>query len=247
MQSIKLIRTLLLGTLFFPSMVWAQVNMGAAKYKLVVNKNTNGETKEIYNAYKRSIDETVKQAQNLQFELLFNQNTSVFSLVKNLPLDKNASAVKMAMIIFDGDKLYYTNLKEKYLIEKKSFLSKDFQVKTYFKDMNWELVEEKKQISGYDCYKAIGKRYAMSKYYETLETEVVAWYCPEIPVRTGPFEAVGLPGLVLQLDLKGRTVVLEDLDLGKEVQVENPIKGESISQIEFDSIYKKRVKENIPR
>ena len=83
MQSIKLIRTLLLGTLFFPSMVWAQVNMGAAKYKLVVNKNTNGETKEIYNAYKRSIDETVKQAQNLQFELLFNQNTSVFSLVKN--------------------------------------------------------------------------------------------------------------------------------------------------------------------
>ena len=87
----------------------------------------------------------------------------------------------------------------------------------------------------------------MSKDYEPLETEVVAWYCPEIPVRTGPFEAVGLPGLVLQLDLKGRTVVLEDLDLGKEVQVENPIKGESISQIEFDSIYKKRVKENIPR
>ena len=130
MQSIKLIRTLLLGALFFPSMVWAQANMGTAKYKLVVNKNTNDETKEIYNAYKRSIDETVKQAQNLQFELLFNQKTSVFSLVKNLPLDKNTSAVKMAMIIFDGDKLYYTNLKEEYLIEKKSFLGKDFQVKT---------------------------------------------------------------------------------------------------------------------
>ena len=94
MQSIKLIRTLLLGALFFPSMVWAQANMGTAKYKLVVNKNTNDETKEIYNAYKRSIDETVKQAQNLQFELLFNQKTSVFSLVKNLPLDKNTSAVK---------------------------------------------------------------------------------------------------------------------------------------------------------
>lgn len=247
MQSIKFIRTILLGALFFPSLVWAQGNMGVAKYKLVVNESTNDQTKEIYNAYKRSIDETVKQAQKLRFELIFDQNTSVFSLVKNLPLDKNVSAVKMAMIIFDGDKLYYTNLEEEYLIEKKSFLGKDFQIKTYFKDMNWELVEEKKQIFGYDCYKAIGKRYAMSKNYEPLETEVVAWYCPEIPVRTGPFEAVGLPGMVLQLDLKGRSVVLEDLDLGKEVQVENPIKGESITQIEFDSIYKKRVKENIPR
>jgi GLPGLI family protein len=247
MQDIKMIRTLLLGAMFFPFLIWAQANMGVAKYKLAVEqKYTNNEAKEIYNTYKRSIDETIRQAQKLQFELLFNQDASAFSLVKNLPLDKSASAVKMAMIVYDGNKLYYTNLKEAYLIEQKPLLGKDFQVKTYFKDMNWELVEEKKQISGYDCYKAIGKRYAMSKNYENFETEVVAWYCPEIPVRTGPFEAVGLPGLVLQLDLKGRSVVLEALDLGKEVQVENPIKGDVIGQKEYDSIYKKRVKAQMP-
>jgi len=247
MQSIKIIRTLLLGAMFVPFVVCAQANMGVAKYKLVVNEYTNDQTKEIYNAYKRSIDETRKQAQNLRFELVFNQNESFFSLVKDLPLDRDASAVKMAMVIFDGDKIYYTNLKEAYRIEQKPLLGKDFQVKTHFKDMNWELVEEKKQILGYDCYKAIGKRYAMSKNYETFGTEIVAWYCPEIPVRTGPFEAVGLPGLVLQLDLKGRSVVFEDLDFGKEIQVENPIKGDVISQKEYDSIYKKRVKAQMPR
>ena len=133
------------------------------------------------------------------------------------------------------------DIEELVLERKKSTL------KTHFKDMNWELTEEKKQISGYDCYKAIGKRYAMSKNYETFETEIIAWYCPEIPIRTGPFEAVGLPGLVLRLDLKGRSVILEDLDLGKEVQVENPIKGDVISQKEYDSIYKKRVKAQMPR
>ena len=247
MQSIKLIRTLLFGAMFFPLLVWAQANMGVAKYKLVVQKYTSDETKEIYKTYKRSIDETVKQAQKLQFELNFNQNASFFSLVKNLPLDKNASAMKMAMIIYDGNKLYYTNLKEAYLIEQKSLLGKDFQVKTYFKEMDWELTEEKKQILGYDCYKAIGKRYAMSKNYETFETEVVAWYCPEIPFSIGPFEAVGLPGMVLQLDLKGRSIVLESLNFEKGIQVENPIKGDVVSRKEYDSIYKKRVKAQMPR
>lgn len=222
----------------------AQLNSGVAEYKLILQKNTSTQLK---GAYKNDIDDIAEQAQKLRFELAFDQKTSVFSLVKNLPLDKNDFTTKMAITIFDGDKLFYANLNEAYLIEKKSFLGKDFQVKTNLEDMLWELVKEQKQISNYQCYKAIGKRYGVSKSLETFETEIVAWYCPEIPVKTGPFEAVGLPGMVLQLDLKGRSIVLHNLDFDEEIRVENPMKGATITQKEFDSIYKKRVKAQMPR
>ncbi|MBA4745214.1 MAG: GLPGLI family protein [Muricauda sp.] len=244
MYILKTTRILLIGALLFPLAIIAQINSGVAEYKVILQQNTNTKLK---GPYKSDIDNIEKQAQKLRFELAFNQKASAFSLVKNLPIDKNDFNAKMAITIFDGDKMYYTNLKEAYIIEQKTFLGKKFQVKTDLEDVEWKLVDDQKQVSDYLCYKAIGKRYAMSKNYETFETEVVAWYCPEIPIRTGPFEAVGLPGLVLQLDLKGRSVVLEDLDLGKEVQVENPIKGNVVSQKEYDSIYKKRVKAQMPR
>lgn len=244
MKDLKTIRIFLVWVLFFPFGLCAQLNSGVAEYMLVLTENANTVKKGFY---KNDIDAIAKQAQKLRFELAFNQNASAFSLVKNLPIDKNDFTAKMAITIFDGDKMYYTNLKEAYLIEQKSFLGKEFQVKTNLEDVEWKLVDEQKQVSDYLCYKAIGKRYGMSKNFETFETEIIAWYCPEIPVRTGPFEAVGLPGMVLQLDLRGRSVVLENLDFGKKIQVENPIKGMVVSQKEYDSIFKKRVKAQMPR
>ncbi|AEM70295.1 Protein of unknown function, Porph ging [Allomuricauda ruestringensis DSM 13258] len=244
MYILKTTRVLLIVALFFPLAIIAQIRSGVAQYKVILQENTNTQLK---GSYKNDIDNIEKQAQKLRFELAFNQSASAFSLVKNLPIDKNDFTAKMAITIFDGDKMYYTNLKEAYMVEQKSFLGKEFQVKTNLEDVEWELLDEQKLVSDYLCYKAIGKRNGVSKNFEIFETEIIAWYCPEIPIGTGPFEAVGLPGMVLQLDLKGRSVVLENLDFEKETQVENPIKGNVISQKEYDSIYKKRVKAQMPR
>lgn len=244
MYILKTTRVLLIGTLLFPLAIIAQINSGVAEYKVILQQNKNTQLK---GPYKSDIDNIEKQAQKLRFELAFNQNASAFSLIENLPIDKNDFNAKMAITIFDGDKMYYTNLKEAYIIEQKTFFGKKFQVKTNLEDVEWKLDDDQKQVSDYLCYKAIGKRYGVSKNFETFETEVIAWYCPEIPIGTGPFEAVGLPGMVLQLDLKGRSIVLESLNFEKGIQVENPIKGDVVSRKEYDSIYKKRVKAQIPR
>ncbi|MBO0330829.1 GLPGLI family protein [[Muricauda] lutisoli] len=237
-------RLLLLWAIFAPLSLLAQKTSGSAEYKLMLKKSKNTEMK---GAYQNDIDEIAKQALNFRFELVFDKHASLFSLIRNLPFDKNSFSTKMAITIFDGDKTYFTNLNENYLIERKQVLGEQFQVKLDFDHRDWKLANEKKTIFGYECFKAIGKRTRLTKSFETVETELIAWYCPELAFRTGPFEAVGLPGMVLQLDLKGRSVVMTDLVFKDQGLIENPMNGQTITQKEFDSIYEKRIKVKLPR
>jgi Protein of unknown function (Porph_ging). len=55
---------------------------------------------------------------------------------------------------------------------------------------DWEILDETKQISGYECQKATcsfrGRDY-------------VAWFTSEIPVNEGPWKFSGLPGLIVKV------------------------------------------------
>jgi GLPGLI family protein len=220
----------------------AQHTHGVGYYRIVFDSD-----KEIVqNAYKQQLDEIEKQAKKLKFELIFDQTTSFFGLVKDLKTDKEDFASKMAMTIFGADKAYSTNWKEGYFVESISFLGQDFLIKKNIADLDWELSKEKRIISGNVCYKAIGSRGVMDNNFEIQSFDIVAWYCPEIPFNYGPFEAVGLPGLVFELEVKGYSLVLENLIWGKKPEKQKMLKGKVISQKEYDSIFKKMVKVRMP-
>jgi|TARA_B100000446_G_C10519140_1_gene329663 GLPGLI family protein len=55
---------------------------------------------------------------------------------------------------------------------------------------NWKLINEKKQISGYNCKKAI---------INYAGREWVAWFTSEIALNSGPYKFHGLPGLIIEL------------------------------------------------
>lgn len=55
---------------------------------------------------------------------------------------------------------------------------------------NWKLIDEKKSILGYNCYKA-EVRFRGRDY--------VAWYTKEVNVNNGPYLFQNLPGLILEL------------------------------------------------
>lgn len=81
-----------------------------------------------------------------------------------------------------------------YLIESKE-IKKKFAVEEKLPKMEWELLNENKQIGGYSCEKA--KTTFRGRTYEV-------WYTPEIPISTGPWKFNGLPGLILSVkDLMG--------------------------------------------
>lgn len=55
--------------------------------------------------------------------------------------------------------------------------------------LNWSLVNERKSIGGFTCFKATC--YFKGRFY-------TAWYCPEIAIKAGPWKLNGLPGLILE-------------------------------------------------
>lgn len=88
--------------------------------------------------------------------------------------------------VIDG---YYFK-KNSPVIQYTADLIKDFYFITdHMGKMEWQLVNETKEIQGYTCYKALTK-------FRERKWEV--WYSPEIPIQYGPWKFYNLPGLLFE-------------------------------------------------
>jgi GLPGLI family protein len=69
----------------------------------------------------------------------------------------------------------------------------------------WKLVNEKKDIAGYNCRRAETK-FAGRNY--------TAWYSEEIPMSDGPYKFQGLPGLILEVtdEKKQHSFIMKGLE-----------------------------------
>lgn len=64
-------------------------------------------------------------------------------------------------------------------------------------DLKWELINEKKTIQNMECNLA----------KVSTENDVFyAWFNPKIPISEGPFRFKGLPGLILEIYNKNKTI-----------------------------------------
>ncbi len=89
--------------------------------------------------------------------------------------------------------VYYNNLQIKTLICRVGVYENRALKYYIYKDsasINWELISEFKDISGYNCQKAITA--FRGRNYE-------AWFTSEIPLSFGPWKFGGLPGLILEV------------------------------------------------
>ncbi len=77
------------------------------------------------------------------------------------------------------------------------------------------------------------------------EVMVTAWFTPQIPVKNGPGEYAGLPGLILEMNVDRTTILCSKIVLNpKEAdKIEAPDTGKEVSRSEYNKIVKEKMDE----
>jgi GLPGLI family protein len=88
----------------------------------------------------------------------------------------------------------------------------------------------------------------MENVKDTLQ--VTVWFTPEIPVSHGPENYFGLPGLILEVQNLGRTLICEKIELNPSadpVVIELPSKGKEINLAEYKKMQEEGMKQMMNR
>ena len=155
-------------------------------------------------------DKITEASKNLEFELVFNDSVSFFSISKKMILDDRSFEKAASKIISKGDYLYKKDNSSFYVINDNLYYEKK-------KDSSdWNITTEAKVIQNLTCYKAT-KIKKVTNQRGTFNHEITAWFCPETPFSYGPNEYNGLPGLIVELiEMPATHFVLKSITFHKD-------------------------------
>ena len=172
-----------------------------------------------------------KGAQAVKFKLEANKSVSYFTmedLIKNEEID-------FAMAFSEASTSYFIDIDKGKKTRYESGYFGEYMIESQ-ETTNWRLENETKQIDGYLCYKATSEQVVVNP-KTTFKHPIVAWYCPSIPFNVGPKGYSGLPGLILELQVRNITWGATKIELSKENKIiEKPKKGKLITEEEFKKI-----------
>jgi len=162
----------------------------------VLNSQENNNTAKII--YKQTIDMN-EVVFNKEYELLFDKNSSLYEFIED---NKKKSSETIETETNQGRQMNYIVRSKKGL---KDFFYNNYNTDFYCQSIHngeyilltkeegnkidWKVIEEFKDISGFKCQKATG-------FFRGRE--YTAWFTSEIPVPFGPWKLHGLSGLILE-------------------------------------------------
>jgi len=173
---------------------------------------------------------TADAAKNIQLQLLFNGEESIFQHQKGLSISDFKELDEFVKYLTSKG-TYFTNLAHSEQILQTSYEGRKYNVKSEVQKQDWALTKEKKQFGKFICNKAVLVEEIAGK-----NREIIAWYSPEIPVSFGPADYVGnLPGLILELQLPIATYTASKVELNpkKEVKIDWPTNIETMTEEEY--------------
>lgn len=169
-------------------------------YKIKVLKDND--RKDLDDKTKTTLSSINKALSELEYVLYCNSKSSHYSINDKLAVE-DGLAFKLAKKIA-GSGIFYKD--DSIKIKHKMSFGEKFNVVYPYKD-NWIITKDTKIINGYKCYKATTVREEKNYYKDTYQKffpEV--WFAPEIPYQFGPRGLDGLPGLVLEGTINGKTI-----------------------------------------
>ena len=217
-------------------------------------------------AQKKQIAARLKNRLEKEFVLVFNKEESLFTEEEQLDAISGATD-SWGKHFAAGEN--YKNVKSDKQIKQQEFYGKKFLVKDQLQPMTWTLGNETKKIGNYTCFKAttfiptddlLWYSFSWSRMRTTNDseektteeddksvdiTEVEAWYTPQIPVRHGPSEYWGLPGLILEVSAGETTMLCSKIVLNPSdvIEIEAPSKGSVVTKIEYQDLIQNKMVE----
>ena len=217
-------------------------------------------------ARKKQIAARLKNRLEKEFVLVFNKEESLF--IEQEQLDAISGATDSWGKNFAAGE-NYKNVKSDKQIQQQEFYGKKFLVKDQLQPMTWTLGNETKKIGNYTCFKAttfiptddlLWYSFSWSRMRTTNDleekttevddksvdiTEVEAWYTPQIPVRHGPSEYWGLPGLILEVSAGETTMLCSKIVLNPSdvIEIEAPSKGSVVTKSEYQDLIQNKMVE----
>jgi len=157
----------------------------------------------------------LKNTPDVEAYLVFKNGEALYKLEEEMQNDGRPD-FNINRIFAGGVNKYYknTNTKEFFFENNLGEL-----LLTDIAPKEWQITQESKQIGDYVCFKAID--------LSNKKKTTFVWFTPQIPVSFGPLDYNGLPGLVILVEMKKRTISASKIVLNpkKEIKIEKPTKG----------------------
>lgn len=213
-------------------------------------------------AQKKEVGARMKNRLEKGYVLSFNKEESLFT--EEDQLDAISGATDSWGKNFAPGK-QYKNVKTNTQLQEQEFYGKKFLVKDVLQPIEWSLESETKNIGNYSCFKATASipsdeltwySFSWDKLRNTTDsdstevkevkmTQIEAWYSPQIPVRHGPLDYWGLPGLILEVSANNTTMLCSKIVINPDeiIEIVAPSKGKEVSKNEYQDIITKKMKE----
>lgn len=244
-------KLIILLSLFVNSIVlFSQQNYksGTAEYgfksdkKLLDNKLNSLKSKlskEMYEKIKKQFDNS-QNFNDVTFHLKFNNELSLFEFDDKMNVKDNELSNGIKRLQIQADIKFNYFLKRKEVVKQHQFGGEYFLIRKPTDSLKWSLLNEKKKIGKYSCYKAVS--YKLKKFPSGIKKILVtAWYTPDIPIPFGPYEYNGLPGLIVELKEGDNIIYLKKIEMSDNNIKIKSLKGTSITETEFEKIWRQYI------
>lgn len=259
--------------LLFSAMTFAQDYEGIATYKTQRKMDIQLDSSQVDDGMRDQLMAMMKKQFEKEYTLKFTQDESLYTEVEKLDNPGGGMGNGMVFevqVVGDGaGDILYKNTKENRFVNQNESFSKQFLIKDEIEARDWKLEKETKNIGDYACFKASYTyerpvrrvmSFSTSNDKEEKEDEketkeepvvemetitVTAWYTPQIPIKNGPSQYDGLPGLILELNDGDLTVLCSKIVLNPkdDLNIKEPKGGKVVTQEKFDEIMEKKTQE----
>ena len=242
-SKMSLVIVLLTIILFPSSSIIGQEFQGKAYYFSKSKMNLGSWGARMSEAQKKQIKSRLKNRLEKTYILDFNTRESLF--IEEEKVAAISGATDSWGTNFARGK-QYKNVGDNKLVQAQEFYGKRFLVVDELQPIAWKMGSEVKQIGGYTCFKAtaivpeqelswynfswgqLSATVSTSTEQNIQLTQIEAWYTLQIPVKHGPAEFWGLPGLILEVSAGDTTMLCSEIVMNpkERIRITAPDKGQ---------------------